>query len=95
MYSMWNAPSDRDYYEQYAEPEAEERCFDCGAGELQACEERCMTNQSAEEPQPDYPPDWTRLGLELREAALDAHDGELPAVEISVCSLHTYLYIIS
>lgn len=33
MWSMWNAPSDRDYYEQFAydEPDNPEReCSDCG-----------------------------------------------------------------
>jgi hypothetical protein len=27
--------------------------------------------------------DWTRLGAELRASALDAHDGNLPPVEMS------------
>ncbi len=27
--------------------------------------------------------DWTALGLELRQLALDAHDGELPDVAIA------------
>jgi len=55
MWSMWNAPSDRDYYEQFSPPEEEERCFSCGAGELQACEEWCETNRPAEEPAEEVP----------------------------------------
>lgn len=27
--------------------------------------------------------DWAKLGTELRQAALDAHDGDLPQVEIA------------
>ena len=27
--------------------------------------------------------DWTKLGWELRESALDAHDGELPSINIA------------
>jgi hypothetical protein len=41
MWSMWNAPSDRDYYDQFNPPEEPEepeyRC-ECGAREDQACE---------------------------------------------------------
>ncbi len=51
MRSMWNAPSDRDYYGD-GEPEPEERCLDCGAGELEACEPWCETNRPAEEAAP-------------------------------------------
>lgn len=31
--------------------------------------------------------DWTKIGTELRAAALDAHDGELPGVAIAYCFL--------
>lgn len=55
MWSMWDAPSDRDYYEQfnpYPPDEDDERCIDCGArwdkGEV--CEPGCIYNQPAEEP---------------------------------------------
>lgn len=54
-WSMWNAPSDRDYYGHVGEPEPEELCFSCGAGELQACEESCATNRPADEPAPAAP----------------------------------------
>ena len=50
MWSMWNAPSDRDYYGYDEEPEPDDRCFDCGASDVQPCEEHCMTNRAAEEP---------------------------------------------
>jgi hypothetical protein len=60
MYSMWNAPSDRDYYDSlgagstYPDEDEAEICQCCGArldlGE--ACEEWCMTNQAASEPVP-------------------------------------------
>ena len=55
MWSIWNAPSDRDYYgcsgsdDQDDEPEY---CFHCGARWDQACEEWCCTNASASEPAP-------------------------------------------
>jgi hypothetical protein len=58
MYSMYNAPSDRDYYEA-REPPDEERCFCCGANESEEHEENCEANQAAREPQqpePDEPP---------------------------------------
>jgi len=55
MWSMWNAPSDLDYYDSFGafcdEDEAE-ICEDCGArwnlGE--ACEEWCETNRPVPEP---------------------------------------------
>ena len=32
MWSIWNAPSDRDYYDQFGPPPDEpELCHDCGA----------------------------------------------------------------
>ena len=45
MYSMWDAPSDRDYLDQFNPPEMEEPeppCL-CGAGADQACEQWCDT----------------------------------------------------
>jgi len=48
---MWTAVSDRDYYGD-DEPEPEEHCSHCGAGELEACEEWCARNAPAEEPAP-------------------------------------------
>jgi hypothetical protein len=53
---MWNAPSDRDYYDPYGwekddQPEPE-HCWDCGARWDQACEEWCHTNAPASEPAP-------------------------------------------
>ena len=57
MWSMWNAPSDRDYYDalgldcDFDEPEI---CGDCRArwdlGE--ACEDWCETNRPVAEPVP-------------------------------------------
>lgn len=44
MWSMWDAPSDRDYYGDYEEPAAEVLCDGCGAGELEACEPWCLAN---------------------------------------------------
>ena len=54
MWSMWNAPSDRDYYdplglEDVDEPEI---CEGCGARWDRACEEWCETNRPASEPVP-------------------------------------------
>jgi hypothetical protein len=53
MFSMYNAPSDRDYYEQFVQPEPEERCLCCGANEIEEHEEDCEANQAAREPQPE------------------------------------------
>jgi len=50
MWSMWDAPSDRDYYGQWEPPEEPERCLDCGAREDQACEEWCSSSRPASEP---------------------------------------------
>jgi hypothetical protein len=53
MWSMWNAPSDRDYYDPCGrddEDDQPEYCCHCGAGGDQACEEWCYTNAPAFEP---------------------------------------------
>jgi hypothetical protein len=55
MYSMWTAPSDRDYYDPFGydeqlDDEREPFCS-CGARSDQACEEWCATNLPVEEPQ--------------------------------------------
>lgn len=52
MWSMWDAPSDRDYYGDCEPPEQMERCYSCGADDLHPCEEWCDTNRPAEEPAP-------------------------------------------
>lgn len=57
MWSMWNAPSDRDYYDSCGWDECEEDdepkyCGHCGARWDQACEEWCYTNAPAFEPGP-------------------------------------------
>ena len=56
MLSIWDAPSDRDYYDQFGagEPddELESYCGDCGARSNQACEEWCSANTPASEPAP-------------------------------------------
>jgi len=52
MWSMWNAPSDRDYYEPYGRDEEDEEpeyCQHCGARWDQPCEEWCDTNAPASE----------------------------------------------
>jgi hypothetical protein len=54
---MWNAPSDRDYYDSSIWDECEEDdepeyCGQCGAGWHQACEDWCDTNAPASEPAP-------------------------------------------
>ncbi len=41
MWSMWNAPSDRDYYGTDDEPDEPEFCSNCGARWDQACEQNC------------------------------------------------------
>ena len=54
MLSIWNAPSDRDYYDQFRIDELEEDpeyCVHCGARWWdQACEEWCCSNAPASEP---------------------------------------------
>jgi hypothetical protein len=55
MWSIWNAPSDRDYYDPYGSDEKHEEpeyCYHCGARWDQACEEWCCTNSPASEPAP-------------------------------------------
>ena len=61
MWSMWNAPSDRDYYDPLGldcdENECE-ICEDCGArsDRGEACEDWCETNRPVREPVPiSYP----------------------------------------
>jgi len=55
MWSMWNAPSDRDYYDPLGldcdEDEAE-ICVDCSArwDRGEACEDWCETNRPVPEP---------------------------------------------
>jgi hypothetical protein len=41
MWSMWNAPSDRDYYGTGDEPDELEFCPNCGARCDEACEQNC------------------------------------------------------
>ena len=55
MWSMWNAPSDRDYYDSLGadcDEDEPDICGGCGArwdlGE--ACEECCATNRAEPEP---------------------------------------------
>ena len=55
MWSMWNAPSDRDYYDSLdadRDEDEAEICGDCSArwdlGE--ACEDWCETNRAEPEP---------------------------------------------
>ena len=55
MWSMWNAPSDRDYYDQLGvdcDQDEPEICEDCGArwDRGVACEEWCQTNRAEPEP---------------------------------------------
>jgi hypothetical protein len=57
MWSMWNAPSDRDYYDPfgaYCDEDEAEICVDCGAraDRGDACEEWCATNRADPEPVP-------------------------------------------
>ena len=55
MLSIWDAPSDRDYYDQFGPGESDEEpeyCADCGARSDKACEEWCSTNAPASEPAP-------------------------------------------
>lgn len=77
MWSMWNALSDRDYYDPHGwdeddEPEPE-HCLYCGAGWDQACEEWCYTNAPASEParteltEPEPPPGITVFQIQSRE----------------------------
>ncbi|MGH9630731.1 MAG: hypothetical protein ACRD7E_20650 [Bryobacteraceae bacterium] len=77
MWSMWNAPSDREYYEPYGWEEEDqpepEHCWHCGAGWRQACEKWCYTNAPASEPapteytEPEPPPGVTVFQIESRE----------------------------
>jgi hypothetical protein len=55
MWSMWNAPSDRDYYDPYESDEQDEEqeyCGHCGARWDEACEAWCCTKEPASEPAP-------------------------------------------
>lgn len=55
MWSIWNAPSDRDYYDSYGDSNQDDEpkyCGHCGARRDQACEEWCCTNAPASEPEP-------------------------------------------
>ncbi len=57
MWSMWNAPSDRDYYDsqgwdEFDEDDEPRYCDHCGAQWDQACEESCYANAPASEPAP-------------------------------------------
>lgn len=78
MYSMWSAPSDRDYCvsldagSEYPNADDTEICRCCGArwDSGEACEEWCVTNQAALELAPDLP-------LVIEEEALTALDGGL------------------
>ena len=55
MWSMWNAPSDRDYYDPLGlncDEDEPEICGDCSArwDRGEACEEWCETNRPVREP---------------------------------------------
>ena len=55
MWSMWNAPSDRDYYEPMGldcDEDEPEICGDCSArwDRGEACEDWCETNRPVPEP---------------------------------------------
>ena len=57
MWSMWNAPSYRDYcdpFGAYCEEDEPEICEDCGAcwDRGEACEDWCETNRPEAEPVP-------------------------------------------
>ena len=57
MWSMWNAPSDLDYYDSfgaYCDEDEADICGDCGArwDRGEACEEWCATNWAEPEPVP-------------------------------------------
>ena len=57
MWSMWNAPSDRDYYDPLgldSDEDESEICEDCDArsDRGEACEEWCETNRPVPEPVP-------------------------------------------
>lgn len=57
MWSMWDAPSDRDYYDQFnlhPEEEEEPNCWDCGARWDQVCGECCPSRLPAAEPAPNF-----------------------------------------
>ena len=52
MYSMWTAPSDRDYYDPHGldeQPDDDEPPCSCGAQYGEACEEWCDTRLPAEQ----------------------------------------------
>ena len=56
MWSIWNAPSDRDYYDPFGwndeKDDEPEYCGHCGARWDQPCEESCYSNAPASEPVP-------------------------------------------
>jgi hypothetical protein len=82
MWSMWNAPSDRDYYEAYGwdeEDDQSEYCQHCGARWDQACEEWCDSNAPASE------------ALSAGQTEPEESPGIRPAVSIcaSTCDIGT------
>src|SRR5215469_17249112 len=85
MWSMWNAPSDRDYYdplglEDVDEPEI---CEGCGARWNRACEEWCETNRPASEPVPVSCPAVEEQEVYLEEAGTN----EVPRLGEFSCSI--------
>jgi len=70
---MWNAPSDRDYYDQFEinEPEPDDICEACGANfdKGQVCEEECkaMRNETIL----DWQASLAEAMCDLREASRD------------------------
>ena len=58
MWSTCNAPSDRDYYEQFEAPPVEDDdpdCLACGARRHQAHEEWCVANRPTGEIEMEQP----------------------------------------
>ena len=87
MWSMWNAPSDRDYYDPFGadcNEDEGEICVDCGArwDRGEACEDWCETNRSVPEPVP-----VTSLAVEEQKVNRRPGTNEVPHLRDISCGI--------
>jgi hypothetical protein len=89
MWSMWNAPSDRDYYGSLGADRDEDEpdiCGDCGArlDRGEACEDWCATNRAEPEPVP-----VSRLAVEEQQVNFfeEAGINEVPRLGHVPCGI--------
>ena len=89
MWSMWNAPSDRDYYDSLGadcDEDEPDICGDCGArwDRGEACEDWCATNRAEPEPVP-----VSRLAVEEQQVNFfeEAGINEVPRLGHVPCGI--------